>query len=176
MWAVSTRTGDSGVEVHPLPWCSLWLRGCYWEKPAGFLSAAFGRTSCPVALSMPGVGEDVPVTHREMGKAPRTLCLHCFSSLIPHQPSSGKDVAEWEQQSDMGDESVKGWGSSYAAKLMIGLVDLKKQLKKSWQFESTESNEWMNGLEELFGSCFPCLCKATTKMFNGAERWQIKTR
>lgn len=40
MWAVITRTGDSGVEMHPLLWCSLllWLRRGYW---GGYLLGFF---------------------------------------------------------------------------------------------------------------------------------------
>lgn len=145
MWAVSTRTGVSGVEINSPLWCSLLLllRGVTEEIICWFLpspgSAAFGRTSCAAALSMAGGVRRFLLLTQRWGRNPGL----CVSSLIPHQPSSGRAAAEWEQHSDMGDGSVKDWESSYAGKMMIGLVDLKKQLKKRWQFESTESNEWM---------------------------------
>lgn len=49
-------------------------------------------------------------------------------------------------------------------------------LKSSWRRgDKLKAHSLMNGLEKLFGSCcFPCLRSARTKVFNEAERWQIK--
>lgn len=74
------------------------------------------------------MGEDVPVTER-WGRDP-ALCVFTASlHLFLINPVQG-EILQNESSSQTRVMRVRDGEGSYAGKLMIGLVDLKKQLKK----------------------------------------------
>lgn len=149
MWAVTTRTGDSGVEIHPLLCCCGWGGVIEGITCWVFLQQLLGEHLVLLLWAcQEWVRMYLLLTERQ-GRDPGLCVFAVFLFTHSSSSQSRQRCCRWEQQSDSGDESVK------AVMLENWWLD-SLTLKSSWRrVDNLKAqnlmNEWFRGVVwELF--------------------------